>query len=190
MHATEVIGYAIDGAFYCPDHAQIDEGDESDGYASPVFAGDEGADDHTCSTCLADDIAERNAKRAKSRAVSPLGPRWGDIGSDVNWLEYGGLWARRVSGNEWHVIAFHNDGESDERPRYAVTLSEVMLDDPHLDDARESCGYAEDWRDEYGDPLGDECKVNALHGWGARRELGSYQGNNAHALLRAARRAS
>lgn len=190
MHATEVIGYAIDGAFYCAGHAQLDEGDEEMGHATPVFAGDEAADDHTCSTCLADEIAERSAKRARSRAVSPLGPRWRDIGSDVNWLEYGGLWARHIGGPAWHVIAFHNDGESDDRPRYAVTLSEVTLEHPWAESARESCSYAPGWLDEYGEPLGDECKVNALHGYGARRAFATFEGNNAHALLRAARRAS
>lgn len=189
MQAFEVIGYTIDGAFYCAEHAQIDEGDEDSGHATAVFAGDEG--EHTCDTCLADEIAERNAKRAKSRAVSPLGARWQDIGSDVNWLEYGGNWARRVSDTEWHVIAFHNDGDSDgQRDRYGVTLSEVMIDDEALESARECCGYAPGWLDEYGDPLPDTCKVAALHDYGARHQIGSFQGNNAHALLRAARRAS
>lgn len=191
MQAFEVIGYAIEGAFYCAEHAQVDEGDEEMGHATAVFAGDEGADEHTCDGCLADEIAERNAKRAKSRAVSPLGPRWADIGSDVNWLEYGGNWGRRVSETDWHVIAFHNDGDNHlSGNRYGVTLSEVMLDDEALESARECCGYAPGWLDDYGDPLPDECKVAALHDYGARRQLASFEGNNAHALLRAARRAS
>lgn len=191
MRADEVIGYGIEGEYYCADHAQLDEGDEETGHATPVFAGDDGADEHTCSACLNEEIAERNAKRAKSRAVSPLGPRWTDIGSDVNWLEYGGLWARRLEDGDWHVIAFHNDGDPmGSGDRYGVTLSLVSLAHEWLDPARESCGYAEGWLDDYGEPLGDECKVSALHGYGARSELGSYQGNNAHALLRAARRAS
>lgn len=189
MQAFEVIGYAIDGAFYCPEHAQIDEGDENTGHATAVFAGDEG--EHTCDTCLADEIAERNAKRAKSRAVAPLGSRWEDIGSDVNWLAHGGTWGRPMSATEWHVITFHNDGDSDgERSRYGVTLSLVMLDDERLESARECCGYAPGWADEYGDPLPDACKVVALHAYGARHELVAFEGNNAHALLRAARRAS
>lgn len=184
MKHFDVIGYHDeDGGSYCTDHAPDDT-------SRPVFAGDECADEHHCDECIASDVAERNAKRAKSRAVSPLGPRWEDIGSDVNWLEHGGLWARHVSGQEWHVIEFHNDGHSGGGPRYGVTLSEVMLDDPQLDAARESCGYAEDWRDEYGDPFVPQVKVAALHGYGARRELSAFEGNNAHRLLRAARRAS
>lgn len=188
MQAFEIVGWVVESEFWCAAHARIDAGDEDTGHATPVFASDE--HDHTCRACLDDEIAERNAKRAKSRAVSPLGPRWEDIGSDVNWLDYGGLWARHLGGTEWHVIAFHNDGESEGRDRYAVTLSEVLTDDDRLDSARECCGYAADWRDDYGDPLPDSVKVAALHGYGARHEIGSYQGNNAHKLLRAARRAS
>jgi len=191
MRADEIVGYAIEGAFYCAEHAQLEPGDEDEGHATAVFAGDEGADDHACDTCLADEVAERNAKRAKSRAVSPLGPRWQDIGSDVNWLEHGGLWARKLDDNTWHVIAFHNDGERfDGGDRYGVTLSEVCLDDDALESARECSGYTDDWCDDYGDPLPDAVKVEALHTYGARSQLGSYQGNNAHDLLRAARRAS
>lgn len=190
MQAFEVIGYAIEGAFYCAEHAQVDEGDEEMGHATPVFAGDEGADDHTCDGCLADEIAERNAKRAKSCAVAPLGPRWVDIGSDVNWLEYGGLWARHVGGPDWHVIAFHNDSEGDFGDPYTVTLDLVSLTHEWLDSARESCGYAPDWTDDYGEPLGDECKVAALHGYGAKSNLWAHNGRNAHALLRAAKKAS
>ena len=61
MHATEVIGYAIDGAFYCAEHARVDEGDEEMGHATPVFAGDEGADEHTCDGCLAEQVAARDS---------------------------------------------------------------------------------------------------------------------------------
>ena len=127
----------------------------------------------------------------QSRADAPLGPRWTDIGSDVNWLAHGGLWARHISGPEWHVIQFWNDGDPvGSGDRYGVTLSEVTLDDDRLDAARQCSGFAEDWRDDYGDPLPETCKVEALHTYGARNQLGSFQGNNAHALLRAARRAS
>lgn len=128
--------------------------------------------------------------RKLSRAEAPLGPRWTDIGSDVNWLRYGGLWARHVEGALYHVIAFHNDGEIDGERRYGVTLSEVSLDHEQTESAREASGIAPDWKDDYGDPLPEWCKVEALHSYGARHDIGSYQGSNAHRLLLAARRQS
>ena len=59
--AHDVVGYAIEGAFYCAEHAQLDEGDVDEGHATPVFAGDEGADEHTCSACLAEQVTARDS---------------------------------------------------------------------------------------------------------------------------------
>jgi hypothetical protein len=128
----------------------------------------------------------------KTRSEAPLGPRWTDIGSDVNWLDYGGLWARHISGPEWHVIQFWNDGDPvGSGDRYGVTLSEVLLTDERLGAALECTGQSS-YANDPSEPEGyrTRLKVEALHTYGARRMLGSFQGNNAHKLLRAARRAS
>lgn len=117
---------------------------------------------------------------------------WTDIGSDVNWMQYGGRWARHVDGTRYHVIRFDNWNEYEREPReqYLCELVEVDLASEQLDSARQCCGYAEDWRDEYGDPLPDECKVGALASYGAYRMLHQASGNNARELMRAAKRAS
>lgn len=57
MKHFDVIGYAIEGAFYCAAHAQLDEGDTECGHATAVFAGDEGADDLSCDGCVAASVA-------------------------------------------------------------------------------------------------------------------------------------
>jgi hypothetical protein len=62
VKAYDVVGYAIEGAFYCTEHAQVDEGDTDCGHATPVFAGDEGADEMTCDGCVADEVAARQSR--------------------------------------------------------------------------------------------------------------------------------
>jgi hypothetical protein len=61
MKHHEVIGYAIEGAFYCTHHAQVDEGDTECGHATAVFAGDEGAGEMTCDGCLAEEVTARDS---------------------------------------------------------------------------------------------------------------------------------
>lgn len=116
---------------------------------------------------------------------------WVDIGSDVNWREHGGLWARRVSGTTWHVIWFMPCSEYQrDKPGYMCELCEVDAASPDLPSALESCGWSTDGRDEYGDPWPVETLVAALHGYGARSKLWDDIAPNAHKLLRAAKRFS
>lgn len=61
--AYTVLGYTIDGAYYCTEHAApIEESDLDTGHATPVFASDESADDLTCSACLAEEIKARGPR--------------------------------------------------------------------------------------------------------------------------------
>ena len=34
---------------------------------------------------------------------------WTDIGSDVNWEDYGGKWARKGPAGDWYVVLFENN---------------------------------------------------------------------------------
>lgn len=116
---------------------------------------------------------------------------WKDIGSDVNWREYGGLWARQVNDTCWHVIWFmpYSEYERD-KPGYMCELTAVDTTSDKLPSALECCGYAADQKDEYGDSLPVESIVYALHSYGARDQLWSEVDNNAHKLVRWAKRAS
>jgi hypothetical protein len=116
---------------------------------------------------------------------------WVDIGSDVNWIDYGGRWARHIDGTRYHVIRFENMAEySREQTGYVCELLEVDTTDSRLDSARECCGYAADWCDDYGKPLPEACKVDALVSYGAYSMLSQDSGKNAHKLVRAAKRYS
>lgn len=116
---------------------------------------------------------------------------WTDIGSDVNWREYGGLWGRCVGGTRWHVIWFMPCSEYErDKPGYMCELTEVDTTSGDLASALRFCGYAEDQKDEYGEPLPVECVVSALHSYGARDKLWDDIGPNAHKLVRHAKRYS
>jgi hypothetical protein len=52
MKSYEVIGWTIEGEYYCADHCEPTQDEQDDGYATPVFAGDEGADDCHCAQCF------------------------------------------------------------------------------------------------------------------------------------------
>lgn len=47
MKSWEVVGYAVDGAVYCPNDVPTTDEDES----SPIFAGDEGWESDSCDEC-------------------------------------------------------------------------------------------------------------------------------------------
>ncbi len=110
---------------------------------------------------------------------------WHDIGSDVNWIDYGGHWARRIDDTRYHVIRFDNLAEhtGDETAGYHVQLSEVSIDSPQLADALKCCGL-EGWEDHTKLPL---CQVEALASYGAYAPLWQAAGKNAHSLIRQAK---
>src|SRR5512146_137222 len=99
---------------------------------------------------------------------------WVDIGSDVNWQEYGGLWARKVDKVRYQVIRFENTNDWGESPgyRYHCDLSEVRLDSPHLTEARRCCDVDDEQAKE---PL---ALVYAMHSYGCVAPLWQDGGNN------------
>jgi hypothetical protein len=125
--------------------------------------------------------------------TNPVGKQWTDIGSDVNWSEYGGKWARHISGTRYHVIRFENCAEwGDGATGYHCDLQEVDTTNPQLLGALDSAGLPHDGLDEYGDPFEpwELMKVGALSGHGAYAPLWQEAGTNSHKLLRAAKRES
>jgi hypothetical protein len=120
-----------------------------------------------------------------------LGKAWTDIGSDSDWKGSGGRWARHIAGTRYHVIRFENCAEwGDGATGYHCDLQEVDIASEQLDDACQCVGIESDWCDEYGQPLPDLCKAEALSSYGAYAPLWQEASGNAHALLRAAKRES
>lgn len=111
--------------------------------------------------------------------------RWYDIGSDVNWIDYGGRWARHIEGTRYHVIRFDNLKEctGEQGAGYHCDLAEVDTESDQLDSALECCGL-EEMADQ---PLN---QVEALSGYGAAAPLWQGSSRNAHSLMREAKRES
>jgi len=117
VKAYDVVGYAIEGAFYCTEHAHIDEHDVACGHATPVFAGDQGAGDMTCDGCVAEQVAARgpfylDESTIQARRVTAV-PTSGQTRSG-----YGGrlptAWQLRIGGR-WYrvrVMCWSNSGST------------------------------------------------------------------------------
>ena len=128
----------------------------------------------------------------------PLGNAWTDIGSDFNWSDHGGRWARHIEGTRYHVIRFENCKDwGDGATGYHCDLQEVDTSNPQLASAMQPCGMSAtnngdplDWSDEYGDPVPVLAFVEALSSYGAYAPLWQEASGNSHKLLRAAKRES
>lgn len=117
---------------------------------------------------------------------------WVCVG-DVDPAGYGARWFRAVSVPSenrfglWQVIELTNMDEAcgrdnEGRSRYVVELSEVCLYEIDPRDGAQCCGLDLTDRD-----LPAGAIVEACHSYGARAPMGSWEGNNAWALLREAR---
>ena len=116
---------------------------------------------------------------------------WVDIGSDVNWIDYGGRWARHVSGTRYHVIRFENCSEwGDGATGYHCDLSEVDIASPKLESALACCGLTMAEIADIQEKHREWAKAEALSSYGAAAPLWQEAGKNAHALIRAAKRES
>lgn len=119
----------------------------------------------------------------------PLGKAWTDIGSDVNWIDYGGRWARHIEGTRYHVIRFENCEQwGDGATGYHCDLQEININasDETLKGAMQYTGLEEVWHE-----LTQEQRklalVEALSSYGAYAPLWSEAGTNAWKLIRAAK---
>lgn len=70
---------------------------------------------------------------------------WTDIGSDVNWEDYGGKWARIAKDGTVFIVRFENGHEHDkDLPRYMCDVQMVDLQnltEENINSALRSCGY-------------------------------------------------
>jgi hypothetical protein len=101
---------------------------------------------------------------------------------DVNWLDYGGKWYRKVADTRYHVIDLTNmwDATGDKSaPQYNVSLLEVDITSLQLKNA--ISGYDEDLQDN------ELVKVDALASYGAGAPLWTQYGGNSKKLLAEAR---
>ncbi len=101
---------------------------------------------------------------------------------DVNWVDYGGKWYRKVADTRYHVIDLTNmwDATGDESsPKYNVSMLEVDITSPQLKNAMS--GYDEDLQDN------ELVKVDALATYGAGAPLWTEYGSNYKKLLAEAR---
>lgn len=115
----------------------------------------------------------------------PLGKAWTDIGSDVNWIDYGGRWARHIEGTRYHVIRFENCSEwGDGATGYHCDLQEVDTTNPLWPDAVRSCDVE---LGRYEPKIQPFVMAEALSTYGAYAPLWQDGGTNAHKLLRAAK---
>lgn len=76
MHSFDIVAYTCEGDIYCPDHIQIDEGDEENGHVSPIFVDGEGWAEHCCSACLAEavDKGEPVETLGEASGLYPIDP--------------------------------------------------------------------------------------------------------------------
>jgi len=111
--------------------------------------------------------------------------QWIDIGSDVNWQEYGGLWTCQVDEHRWHVVRFENTtewGDDDPGYRYHCDLREVDTRSPQMGAALKCIGAESD--------ASALERVYALQAYGAAAPLWQDCGNRARELIRTAHQQS
>ena len=101
---------------------------------------------------------------------------------DVNWVDYGGTWVRRIGGRAFHFIEWLPEGELHTPTKWGwVQLAEVDLDKIEIDairDALRSCrwvlgeeGVVDDYRGDVVMPWGpdlDTLVASACFGFGAK----------------------
>ena len=125
-------------------------------------------------------------------SVRILGTRWFDLGSDVDWQSYGGMWGRPAPTEEepdrWLVIRYDPGDERSLRGDRGMPQSALALEVPwsHVEpsDLRSS-GLSLDRLDEYGDRIPDlqwemACVRAYVQTWGGSGRFGgdSFEGRD------------
>lgn len=121
---------------------------------------------------------------------------WQDIGSDVNWSDYGGNWAKKSASGVWFVVRFINmwdacgerDCQVNGTPRYLAEVVSVDLNEISEATQRQAleCVGAENEGN-----LPELARVEACVSYGAHAPLDSFSGHSYPARVRAnARRAA
>ena len=109
--------------------------------------------------------------------------KWHYLG-DVNMLDYGGSFARNVSGRTWHVIEFRNlrdccGDDADGNPTYVASLKVVDLDSAsEAAFARVGAGCDLD------DTASDLAWALSFAWYGVQDEREDVEGNNSQKILR------
>lgn len=118
---------------------------------------------------------------------------WIDFG-DVNWLDYGGRWIKKIDDTRFHVIELINWEEAvGEREaaeigaRYNVSLSEVDLANADLDSATDSWGMEEGYWESIDPGMLGYVLADCVDGYGQKAPISNDNGNNAHKLIREAK---
>ena len=114
---------------------------------------------------------------------------WTDIGSDVNWEDYGGKWAKKAKDGSWYVIDFTNMveacGKEAEDCPYVCEVKRVdlsQLTEEQLKQAYDCCGVD---LDEVEAKYHEVVKIEACVGYGFYQPLESYSGAKWPARIRA-----
>ena len=122
-------------------------------------------------------------------------PRFSFLTGDVNWLHYGAKWVSQKLDNTgfdyWIVLELIDMDEScgsdnKGQPRYHVSLSAVSPEQAGPEgcaQAMRSCGW-----DTEGEPPPALAMVEMLHSYGIQAHLWQGASNNAHKLIRQAKR--
>lgn len=109
---------------------------------------------------------------------------WVDLGSDVNWREYGGLWGRAIDETDWEVVEFFGSDESahlESGAKYWAKYTTHSLKNPDLPSALQCQGCD---TDDYSDADKIAALARYTSSWA---ETYFYRGNNAHKVLAAAK---
>ncbi len=112
---------------------------------------------------------------------------------DVNWLDHGGTWIRKVGDRRYHFICLTNMDEAvgsdnEGRPKYVVELSEVDLEQISSKvqvSAWHSCdGDSMAGDDEISSERGDQLIASCCFDYGAKAPLHSVDTDSAHKGIR------
>jgi len=110
-----------------------------------------------------------------------MAKRFHFLSGDINYLDYGGKWYRKVDSTRFHIIKLINMWDATgETNQDKYNVSEVDITSPQLKEACEcaDCGDSE------------LEKAESLHSYGAAAPLGNWSGSNSRELLTQAKRES